>query len=74
MVLRAWVRRPVGFGYFTIGTSWARIWPVRLIWAPSGLACCPSLGGGSVAVNSLFVVTPIDCGNFVFSPSFAVQY
>ena len=61
-------------GYFTTGASWARIWQVMLIWAPDGLVCCPSLGSGSVVVNSLFAIAPIDCGNFVFSPSFAVQY
>ena len=47
---------------------------MRLIWAPGGLACCQSLGGGYVVVNSLLVVAPIDYGNFVFSPCFVVQY
>ena len=26
---------------------------------PSGLGCCPFLGGGSVVVDFLFIVTPI---------------
>ena len=35
---------------------------MKCIWAPGGLGCCPFLGGGSVAVDSLFVVAAIVCG------------
>ena len=42
--------------------------PVRCIWAPGGLGCCPFWGGGSVVVDFLFVVNPIvgvcDCSVF----------
>ena len=31
--------------------------PVKCMYAPSGLGCCPFQGGGSVAVDSLFCVT-----------------
>ena len=34
--------------------------------SPRGLGCCPSLGGGSVVVDILFNVLPIDCGSSVF--------
>ena len=33
--------------------------PVKCIWAPRGLGCCPFLGVGSVVVDFLFIVTPI---------------
>ena len=32
--------------------------------APSGLGCCPFEGGGSVYVDSLFIVAPIVVGRF----------
>ena len=31
-------------------------------------------GGGSVVVNSLFVVAPIVCGEFVFGPCVLMQH
>ena len=30
--------------------------------------------GGSVVVDSLFIVAPIVCEDFVYDPSFAMQY
>ena len=33
--------------------------PVKYIYAPGGLGCCPFLGDGSVVVDFLFIVTPI---------------
>ena len=37
---------------------------------PSGLGCCPFIGGGSVVVDSLLIVTPIvgicNCSIFCF--------
>ena len=32
---------------------------MEYIYAPGGLGCCPFLGGGSVVVDFLFIVTPI---------------
>ena len=42
----------------------SRIWgedlvPVKCIWSPGGLGCCPFWGGGSVVVDFLFTVVPI---------------
>ena len=36
----------------------------------SGFSCCPFKGGGSIVVDSLYIVTPIDCGGSVFGPFF----
>ena len=33
--------------------------PVNAFKPPGGLGCCPFLGGGSVVVDFLFIVTPI---------------
>ena len=41
--------------------------------SPSGLGCCPFLGGGSVVVESLFIVAPIVCIGSVFGPSMLIQ-
>ena len=31
-------------------------------------------GGGSVVIDLLFIVSPIDCGGFVFRFCFVMQY
>ena len=33
--------------------------PVNAFKPPGGLGCCPFLGGGSVVVDFLYIVTPI---------------
>ena len=38
------------------------------------LGCYPFLSGGSVFVDSLFIVAPIVRGGSVFGPCFAIQY
>ena len=39
-----------------------------------GLNCCLFYDGGSVVVDSLFIVAPIICGGSVFGPYFVMQY
>ena len=41
--------------------------------APSGLGCCPFEGGGSVVVDSLFIVSPIVGWGSVFGPYFGME-
>ena len=48
------------FLYFNGGGIWGEdMVPVKCIWAPGGLGCCPFWGGGSVVVGFLFIVTHI---------------
>ena len=49
------------FLYFNNGRFWGKVLvPVGCVCPlPGGLGCCPFLGGGSVVVDFLFIVTPI---------------
>ena len=40
----------------------------------SDLGCCLLLNGGSVVVDSLFIVAPIVCVGFVLGPCFFMLY
>ena len=41
---------------------------------PDGLGLCLFLRGGSVVVDSLFIVVPVVHGSVVFSPCFGLWY
>ena len=49
------------------------IYKKNSVLAPSGLVCCPFEGGGSVVVDSLFIVTPILVVSSVFGPYFGME-
>ena len=42
--------------------------------SPSGLGYCLFLVGGSIVVDSLFIVAPDVCGGCIFGPCFVMQY
>ena len=51
--------------------SSGRVWGgglvlVGCIWGPGGFGCCPYWGGGSVVVDFLFIVTPVEGGLWLF--------
>ena len=41
---------------------------------PNGLGCRAFLSGGSIVVNSLFIVAPIVCGDSVFGACFVIRF
>ena len=47
---------------------------VKCVWAHGGFGCWPFIGGGSVLVDSLFIVAHFVCGDFVLGPCFVIQY
>ena len=48
--------------------------PVKYVWAPNGLSCCPFSGDGSVVDDSLFYKPPIVCGGLCFGLCFGMHY